>query len=67
MRWAQCGSFQRGAILTGKESTEPGADPPIRFGSGEWTCVVGELEDGSRMVTMARWRDGAISEEYVWL
>src|SRR6266511_5663176 len=21
---------------------------PIRFGSGDWTCVVGELEDGSR-------------------
>ena len=30
---------------------------PIRFGSGEWTCVVGELEDGSRMVTLAKWRD----------
>ena len=40
---------------------------PIRFGSGEWTCVVGELEDGSRMVTVARWRDGAIAEEYVWI
>jgi uncharacterized protein GlcG (DUF336 family) len=26
---------------------------PIRFGSGAWTCVVGELEDGSRMVTVA--------------
>src|SRR5947209_543350 len=21
---------------------------PIRFGSGDWTCVVGELEDGTR-------------------
>ena len=40
---------------------------PIRFGSGEWTCVVGELEDGSRMVTVARWRDGAIAEEHVWI
>jgi hypothetical protein len=30
MRWARCGSFQRGAILTGKESTEPGATPKIR-------------------------------------
>jgi len=27
---------------------------PIRFGSGDWTCVVGELEDGSRMVTLAK-------------
>jgi hypothetical protein len=40
---------------------------PIGFGSGDWTCVVGELEDGSRMVTVARWRDGAIAEEYVWM
>jgi hypothetical protein len=40
---------------------------PIRFGSGDWTCVVGELENGSRMVTVARWQDGAIAEEYVWV
>jgi hypothetical protein len=40
---------------------------PIRFGSGEWTCVVGELEDGTRMVTVARWRDGGIAEEYIWM
>ena len=26
---------------------------PIRFGSGEWTCVVGELEDGR--ATPTRW------------
>jgi hypothetical protein len=40
---------------------------PIRFGSGDWTCVVGELENGSRMVTLAKWRNGAITEEYIWL
>ena len=40
---------------------------PIRFGSGEWTCVVGELANGSRMVTVAKWRDGAIVEEHIWL
>ena len=40
---------------------------PISFGSGEWTCVVGEFENGSRMVTVAKWRDGAIAEEYLWL
>jgi hypothetical protein len=40
---------------------------PIRFGSREWTCVVGEFEDGSRMVTVAKWRNGAIAEEYIWL
>jgi hypothetical protein len=39
---------------------------PIAFGSGEWTCVVGQASDGSRMVTVARWVDGAISEEYIW-
>jgi hypothetical protein len=39
---------------------------PIAFGSGEWTCAVGEFADGSRMVTVARWRDGAIAEEYIW-
>jgi hypothetical protein len=40
---------------------------PIGFGSGDWTCVVGELENGSRMVTVARWQDGAIAEEHIWL
>jgi len=40
---------------------------PIAFGSGEWTCVVGELEGGGRMVTVAKWTDGAIAEEYVWI
>ena len=40
---------------------------PIRFGSGDWTCVVGELENGNRMVTVAKWRDGAIVEEHIWL
>lgn len=40
---------------------------PIRFGSGEWTCVVGEFGAGNRMVTVAKWRDGAIAEEYIWM
>ena len=39
----------------------------IAFGSGEWTCVVGELDGGSRMVTVAKWRDGAIAEEHIWI
>lgn len=43
------------------------ASHPIRFGSGEWTCVVGEFEGGGRMVTVARWQDGAIAEEYIWM
>ncbi len=28
--------------------------------------VLGEFEGGGRMVTVARWHDGAISEEYIW-
>jgi hypothetical protein len=40
---------------------------PVTFGSGDWTCVIGEFEDGSRMVTVAKWRDGAIAEEHIWL
>ena len=28
------------------------ASHPIRFGSEEWTCVVGEFEGGGRMVTV---------------
>jgi hypothetical protein len=43
------------------------ASHPIRFGSGEWTCVVGEFQGGGRMVTVAKWRDGAVAEEYLWL
>lgn len=39
---------------------------PIGFGNGEWTCVIGEFEDGTRMVTVAKWRDGKIAEEYIW-
>ncbi len=39
---------------------------PIKFGSGEWTCAVGEFANGARMVTIAKWRDGAIAEEYIW-
>ena len=40
---------------------------PIAFGDGEWTCAVGEFADGSRMVTVAKWKDGAIAEEYIWM
>jgi hypothetical protein len=40
---------------------------PIAFGSGDWTCVVGELESGARMVTVAKWRNGSVAEEYVWI
>src|SRR6476469_7400517 len=39
---------------------------PISFGSGDWTCVVGEFVGVGRMVTVAKWRDDAIVEEYIW-
>jgi hypothetical protein len=29
--------------------------------------VVGEFEGGGRMVTVAKWGDGAIAEEYIWM
>ena len=34
---------------------------------GEWTCMVGTFAPttSSKMVTVAKWRDGAISEEYL--
>jgi len=34
---------------------------------GEWTCVVGTsaAPPNGKMVTVAKWRDGAISEEYI--
>jgi hypothetical protein len=38
----------------------------IAFGSGEWTCVVGEFVGGDRMVTVARWKDASVGEEYIW-
>jgi hypothetical protein len=38
---------------------------PIGLGSREWTCVR-EFESGERMVTAAKWRDGAIAEESIW-
>ena len=58
---ARIGGRQRGGVPVQVKSH------PIGFGSGDWTCVVGELENGSRMVTLAKWRDGAIAEEYIWL
>ncbi|MDQ5853751.1 MAG: ester cyclase [Chloroflexota bacterium] len=40
---------------------------PIKIAQGEWTAVVGEIAGGIRMVTVAKWRDGAIAEEYIFL
>lgn len=40
---------------------------PIQFGSGEWTCGVGQLAGGYQMVTVAKWRDKKICEEYIFM
>ena len=55
----------------GRDLCDPDTPPqitshPIAFGSGEWTCVIGEFEGGGRMRTVAKWHDGAIVEEYIW-
>jgi ketosteroid isomerase-like protein len=42
-------------------------DHPIKMAQGEWTYVIGDLAGGQRVVTLAKWRDGAISEEYLMM
>ncbi len=41
-------------------------DHPIKLAQGDWTSVIGELTGGSKMVTVAKWRAGAIAEEYIF-
>ncbi len=33
---------------------------------GDWTCTVGVLSSGGQMATVAKWREGAIAEEYLF-
>ena len=40
---------------------------PVSFASGEWSCTIGELETGQKMVTVARWRDDRVAEEYIFM
>lgn len=40
---------------------------PIRIGAGDWTAVVGTFPGGGSMCTVARWEDGRIAEEYLFL
>src|SRR3712207_4408082 len=37
-------------------------DHPIKMARGERTCVIGDIAGDQRAVTVAKWRDGAISE-----
>jgi hypothetical protein len=40
---------------------------PIRVGAGDWIAVVGTFKGGGSMCTVARWADGRIAEEYLFL
>jgi hypothetical protein len=42
-------------------------DHPIRIADGDWTAVVGQLANGNEMLTLARWRDGVVSEEHIFM
>lgn len=45
-------------------------DHLIAFGNGEWTCTVSRIENmgkpETKLVTIARWRGNAVSEEYIY-
>jgi len=38
---------------------------PVRMAAGDWTCVISHGEGGVHFVTVAKWKDGAIIEEYL--
>ena len=39
---------------------------PIKIASGNWTVVTGQTDSNVSMVTVARWEDNRIAEEYVF-
>ena len=40
---------------------------PIKIAAGDWTAVTGTLPGNLTMITLARWEDGRIAEEYLFL
>ena len=42
-------------------------DHPIKIAAGNWTAVTGTLPGNMTMMTLARWEDGRIAEEYIWI
>jgi hypothetical protein len=40
---------------------------PIKIAAGNWTIVTGQTDSGISMVTIARWEDNRIAEEYVFI
>jgi hypothetical protein len=37
----------------------------VRMAAGDWTAVISNAEGGVNFVTVAKWKDGAIVEEYI--
>jgi hypothetical protein len=37
----------------------------VRMATGDWTCVISNAEGGVNFATLAKWKDGAITEEYI--
>ena len=40
---------------------------PIEIAAGDWTAATGALPGNQTMLTLARWEDGRIAEEYLFL
>ena len=40
---------------------------PIKIAAGNWTIVTGQTDSNISMVTVARWEDNRIAEEYAFL
>jgi hypothetical protein len=40
---------------------------PIKIAAKDWTAVTGTLPGNLTMLTLARWEDGIIAEEYLFL
>jgi hypothetical protein len=40
---------------------------PIKIAAGDWTVATGTLPGNLTMLTLARWEDGRMAEEYLFL
>jgi hypothetical protein len=40
---------------------------PIKIAAGNWTIVTGQTDSNVSMVTVARWEDNRIAEEYAFI
>jgi hypothetical protein len=60
LQWAMA------AVSAAPESSKVLAHP-IKIAAGDWTAVTGTLPGNLTMVTLARWEDGRIAEEYLFM